>query len=127
MIGRSAIAGIAFSFGLPGVLWIATMLLYVRIYGYPASTEFALTLWWRGAVALCAFGAVMTWRTFLRLEAVDGRGAEIQLPRFGAVTTAARRRHPIWLLAAKDVRLQQMTIAITALYGAAWPASVVLG
>ena len=127
MVSRGPTGGAVFSFGLPGLLWSGTLLTYYAVYRREPSAAFALAASWRGGLALCAIGAVMTWRTFLRLEAIDGRGAEIQLPQFRSATTTARRQHPVWALIVKDFRLQQMTLAFAALYCVAWPVCALVG
>jgi hypothetical protein len=71
-------------------------------------------------------GGVLGWRTFMRLEATEGRGSEIRLPswlRTSPTVSAARgltTRHPTWLLVKKELRLQQMALAISGLYVAGW-------
>src|SRR5439155_12714055 len=64
-----------------------------------------------------------TWRMFRRLEAIDGRGPDVRLPQWlrwrtttRTETTAFRNRHPLWLLATKELRLQQLAFVVAGLY-----------
>ena len=127
MVSRGPLAGAVFSCCLPGLLWFAALLTHYAVYRREPSSAFAIAASWRGGFALCAVGAVMTWRTFLRLEAIEGPGREVHLPLFRAAATTARRHNPLWVLLVKDFRLQQMTLAIVALYCVAWPVCVLIG
>jgi hypothetical protein len=67
-------------------------------------------------LALGAIGAVAGWRAFMRLEAIEGRGREFHLPLRTAARVAARRRHSIHALIAKELRLQQLTFVLFGLF-----------
>jgi preprotein translocase subunit SecG len=75
---------------------------------------------------ICALSAVASWRMFLRLEVIEGHGPHVQLPEslgVGSDITApatVRRRHPVWALVAKEVRLQQIALVVAALFALAW-------
>ena len=43
---------------------------------------FRLTFVWFGTLGLCTVGAVMSWRMFMRLEAIDGPGQDVRLPQW---------------------------------------------
>lgn len=128
MLTRSSIGGVVLTIGLPGALVIAGDLLGIARYGIHAATSidaFKAAFVWYGMLTAAAVGAVASWRTFLRLESRDSRGAEIHLPRvFGASGEAADagpgRRSPILLLLAKELRLQQMLAVVAALYVVGW-------
>jgi hypothetical protein len=88
------------------------------------------------ALGLCAVTAVFGWRTFMRLEAMDGEGARLSFRRKteAARTTdegprsalaAGRTRHPIWLLVKKELALQQLSLALAVCYGVGWLAHTV--
>jgi hypothetical protein len=68
----------------------------------------------------------MGWRTFMRLEAIEGGGSEIRLPgwlrlsRGVSASSELTRRHPVWLLVKKELHLQQMALTIAGLYVAGW-------
>lgn len=71
-------------------------------------------------LALCAIGAVMGWRTFDRLETTGGGGDARWAASTRRDASAARatlvRRSPIWLLVAKELRLQQITFVVAAMF-----------
>jgi hypothetical protein len=80
-------------------------------------------------LGVCVAAAVASWRLFMRLEAIDGRGQDVRLPqvlrrRTAAIVAAsvapARRRHPVWLLVKKELHLQQMTCAVTGVWVLIW-------
>lgn len=130
MLCRTSIAGTVFILSIPGIVLIVGGVLGFATYGHSTEADsFRVAFFWRALLALCAIGAVMSWRMFMRLEAIDGRGQEVRLPgwlrRQPAVDTAApaiTRRHPIWLLAKKELRLQPMTLAVAGLYLLGWVA-----
>lgn len=62
----------------------------------------------------------MNGRTFVRLEAIDGAGADVAMPRWLRRTARVGTGRPLWLLAKKELHLQQMTLVIVALYITAW-------
>jgi hypothetical protein len=122
MVFGSAMAGTVFTLALPGILMTASELLYLAVYGRLAPGRFQTLVLWRGTIACCALGAVMTWRTFLRLEAVAGIGsfgvtAWLPASRTTAAALPMRTlRSPLRLLVAKELRLQRMTFAVAGLY-----------
>lgn len=119
MFCRSAIAGTVFTVTLPGVLWGA--LLAAAYYGFGAREvdSFPLGLLGLETLCLCAVGAVMSWRMFTRLEVIEGTDEVLRLPRWmawrsasSATTPALTTRHPVWMLVKKELRLQQMALAL---------------
>jgi hypothetical protein len=105
----------------------ASWLVHRVAYGLEPPVDFQLAVLRRGTLALCAVGAVMTWRLFMRLEAIDGRGPDLQPPawmRWRATDTvlapALTKRHAIWLLVKKELRLQQMAFAVAAVGALGW-------
>lgn len=127
MLCRSPIAGTVFTVGLPGVLLTVSQLLYVAAYGRVPPTEFELAVVWRGTLTCCAVGAIMTWRLFMRLEAIDGPGPNVHLPHWlrwraaeSVMAPALTRPHPIWLLVKKELRLQQMAFAVVGVSVLGW-------
>lgn len=133
MLCRSSIAGAVFTMSLPGVLASAgALLVWTSKYGFDATSpplawEFHFAFLWKGTLALCAVAAVMTWRTFKRLEAIDGPGPDVRLPHWLVWWTPTRtaapafsKRHPLWLLAKKELRLQQMTLIVAGVYVLGW-------
>jgi hypothetical protein len=71
----------------------------------------------------------MSWRMFMRLEAIEGpdQDVDLGLPPWlrrrrvaSAAAPALARRHPLWVLAKKELRLQQMTLAVAGFYLLFW-------
>jgi ABC-type transport system involved in multi-copper enzyme maturation permease subunit len=128
MLCRSAIAGTVFSLAIPGLLFTIGELVAATNYSSHSQAEqFSMSVLWGGTLGLCAIGGVLGWRTFMRLEATEGPGAEMRLPQWlrlsRAVSASASdltRHHPVWLLVKKELRLQQMALAISGLYLAGW-------
>ncbi len=127
MACRSPIAGTVFTIALPGVMLTVSDLVYVAIYGPGPAADFEMAVLWRGTLGLCAIGAVMSWRMFMRLEAIDGGGPDVHLPqwlRWGATPSigapALTKRPRVWLLVKKELRLQQMAFAVAGLYLLGW-------
>jgi hypothetical protein len=121
MLCRSPLAGTVFAVALPALLLIVSELLYVATYGRGPGAEVEMTIVWRTTLGLCAVAAVMSWRMFMRLESIDGRGPEVQLPSWlqGRNTTsiaALTKRRPVWLLIKKELWLQQTALAVAALW-----------
>jgi hypothetical protein len=89
--------------------------------------QFRMEIVWGGMLVLCAVGAVSTWRTFMTLEAIEGSQSDLRLPRlFEGGNAVSRRRHPVWNLVRKELRLQQLTFAVSALYICGWISTLVL-
>jgi ABC-type transport system involved in multi-copper enzyme maturation permease subunit len=128
MLCRSSIAATVFALSIPGVLMVVGELLGWAMYGNgPVMEAFRMTFVWFGTLGLCAVGAVMSWRMFMRLEAIDGPRQDVRLPQWlkgasaaGATASHLSRRNPVWLLARKEVRLQHLPLALTALYVLEW-------
>lgn len=137
MICRSPLAGSVFALGLTGALHIVAMglvILYVELNGPPSLPLQAFLD--RILVALLIGGSVLaafaSWRTFLTLEAADGRGADVSWPRWlrsamvldeARLIKAPQQSSPLWLLAKKELRLQQMSIAVAAINVMIWLAA----
>ena len=63
----------------------------------------------------------------MRLEAIEGRDPQVRLPRWLRDRTAAAApdvesaaRHPVWLLAKKELRLQHLTFVVSGIYLLEW-------
>ena len=94
------------------------------IYGLnnaAAVDRFTLVVFWRGMFLVCALAAVAGWRMFMRLEVIEGHGAHVQLPeslRLGSAAIATpSAAPPVWALVTKELRLQQITFVVGALFG----------
>ena len=124
MLCRSATAGMAFSLAMPGVMFTFALIIWVARHGWltPAPQEFIFRFSWFATLTLSAIGLIAGWRSFQRLEVVEGQGTGLPLPY---EQSAARRRerrhtHPVLLLVRKELRLQRMTLLIAAAYGLFW-------
>jgi hypothetical protein len=118
LLFRAPLPGAVFALAIPGILLVAGELLGVR-YGHSAEAfRVGLVRW--GMLVLCIGSSLLAWRTFARLEAIDGRGADVDLPLpdlgLGAASDVRRRRHPVWLLLAKELRLHHLAFAVAGLY-----------
>ena len=123
MVGRSALAGLVFTLAIPGATLVVCEAIGAVKYG-AASAEvdvFRLAVWPNTVLALCAFAAIFGWHRFMRLEAIDGTGAEIHLTRWFA-GGRERAGHPIWRLVQKEFHLQQLTLVLVGVYVAGWAA-----
>jgi hypothetical protein len=126
MACRSPMAGTVFTLATPGILLLLGGLFGVPQYGGGPEMDAArIRLLWPASLVLCAVGAVMGWRMFMRLEAIESRGDDLNLPHWlrTTATTAARpltKHHPLWLLVTKELRLQQMTLVVAALFLLGW-------
>jgi beta-lactamase class A len=133
MACRSTIAGAVFTMTLPGLWWIVGTLVGTWI-GAESPEGGGVVALFAGTLATYLAGAVLGWRKFMQLEAIDARGGDVPLPAWlvgrsmvqdrAAMTTTAS---PLWLLAKKEVRLHQMPIAAAALYVIGWSAILLLG
>lgn len=130
MLCRSPLAGIVFTILVPFAVMLTAQLLAAVKYGWaPTSVEpsrnFVFAVFWCGMVGICTVAAVLSWRMFHRLEANDGPDQELHLPP-GWTASRTRhadqlaRRHPVWLLVKKELRLQQLAFVVGALYGIGW-------
>ena len=133
MICRSPIAGTVFTVTIPGILAVVGELIGVATYGItPEADHFRFAIIWRGTLGLCAIGAVMSWRMFMRLEAIDS-SPDVRLPQWLRWTTTSAgarpftKRQPLWLLVKKELRLQQLAIVVAGLYILGWLTVVSLG
>lgn len=130
MAGRSAVGGAVFTLAIAGVLLVIGEWVGVARHGYTGEVDvFRVMFLSRALFGLSAAGAFMTWRTFLRLEAIDGRGPDVDLaPRRSSLAMPRARVHrsPMWLLVRKELRIQQLTFAIAAIYVVSYLALVVV-
>ena len=121
MVCRNPLAATVFAACVPGMLMFGGALIGAARFGvgHPAVDPFRDQFWLRGMIATLVAGAVLTWRSFLRLEAIDGTGSDVQMPRW---FTAERptRRHALWLLMWKELHLQQMTLVVVVLFCIGW-------
>jgi ABC-2 family transporter protein len=118
MLCRNPLAGAVFTGPAPAWIWL--------LIGAFVDRPWKLAVFEWAVLGFCAVAAVLGWRTFMRLEAIDGQGANLffrlkaAATREGRSDAAARTRHPIWLLVKKELGLQQLTLAIATLYFVGW-------
>jgi hypothetical protein len=130
MICRSALAGVVFALAIPGLVHIAGDVAGATAHGFgPDAERLKLAVFWWGLSGFCVVAAVSSWRMFMRLEAIERRDPQMPLPRWlrGAAAAAEtpdveRVRHPVWLLAKKELRLQHLTLVVSGIYLLAWGA-----
>ena len=125
MLCRSTLAGFVFALAVPAGISMAGTLVGLLRFGHtdealPLIYGFSFGVLWRGTLLLSAIAAFMSWRTFMRLQAVDGDVDRIPQLRTKAAAISTRRQRPLWLLLKKEVRLQQTTFVFAGLYLAYW-------
>ncbi len=125
MVSRNPIAGAVFTFAIPfvmvtvaGGLWQATG----RTSSFDVVQDAVL---FYAVPAFCAIAAVAGWRTFMRLEVAGDQGAVfVPWPHStrAAVELSGRRarRRPLRALLAKELRLQQLSLALAAVFAVGW-------
>lgn len=120
MLTRNPLAGTVFAIEIPGLVWLGAQLLF--------ATELKLPAFWSVMLGASATAWLLGWRTFMRLEAIEGRGARVLWPLGGtAEVLPPRDRHPVWLLVKKELCLQQLSFAVVAFYCASWLIFLVTG
>jgi hypothetical protein len=126
---RSQVGGVVFTACLPGTTYLLALLGGVIIYGTgtAAAEALALSVWTPAMEIFAAAGAVLSARSFMRLQDTEGGREELRLPRWFTVTDASPIRPALWMLAKKELRLQQMTFAMVALYALIWSALTIAG
>lgn len=129
MVMRSGLAGLIGAVTVPPLLMIAMQLASGR-FGDRDGDLAVLPAWTRVMVFVVAAGAVLGWRRFLRLEAIDGSVADWHVrlkPDATGVGAEAAPGRPLWQLLKKELRLQQLTFALAAWYVVtAWPGAALL-
>jgi ABC-2 family transporter len=116
---RSTLAGTLFSGALAALLLLGGSWLGTSRFEAAAEIDAVrLRVLWTGSAVLCVCGAIGIWRSFAGLQVLEGVGGDLSLPGvFGTVREAtARRRHPVVLLVAKELRLQQLTFVAPVIY-----------
>jgi hypothetical protein len=129
---RNVIGGAIFALSVPAALLVGSEFVAIAVYGLgqidkQIPQQFRMEIVWGGMLVLCAVGAVSSWRTFMSLEAIEGSQSDLRLPQlFEGGNAVSRRRHPVWNLVRKELRLQQLTFAVSALYVCGWISTMVL-
>jgi hypothetical protein len=141
LLTRSALAGCVFTIALSFALVIGSQAAVDWLYGDAATLAQAiarfLDILVHTMLAVVLLSAILMWRLFMRLEAIEGRGLELHLPAWsfpawlfkGRVhLAAARSARWVWQqMLGKELHLQHMTFVVSGLYVAAWLAVVLVG
>jgi hypothetical protein len=129
LVSRNTVAAIVFTIVIPGLLSTGADLAGGAIYGLQDAAQidrFAVLVFWRGMIVISAIGAVASWRLFMRLEVIEGHGHAMELPGWlgrrseTGAEAPSRPRHRMWMLLAKELRLQQMAFVVAALFAVLW-------
>ena len=84
---------------------------------------------WSGTAVLAAATAFASCQRFMRLEVIDGRDQDIDVPQMlrrrppaslAEPARASAARHAVWLLVRKELHLQHMTFAVAAVWFVIW-------
>ncbi len=136
LLTRSALAGCVFTIGLSLAMVIGSQAAVPWLYGDAATLAQAnariLDIFVHTMLAVVVLSALLMWRLFMRLEAIEGRGLELHLPAWllkpRVHLAAARSARSVWQqMLGKELHLQQITFVVSGLYVAAWLAVVLVG
>jgi hypothetical protein len=121
LLTRNPLGGVVFSVVIPGAILVVTEWLNPKL-----DEAHALTIAWYGTVVASTFGLVALAYVFPRVEtAGDGRSPGSLLSRLTAqagasadvlARTAPVKRHWLWFTVTNELRLQQLTLAVSALF-----------
>jgi hypothetical protein len=130
MLCRNPLAGMVFTAVVPGLVALAGEIAAAMKFGMLGPTLAAdanalkTAILWRGMFAVSGLAAIAGWQMFMRLEAIDGRGQAVRLPWQRALVTGTTplvvKRHRVWLLIKKELRLQQLSFVVAGLYALGW-------
>lgn len=117
MLSRNPLAGAVFTGPIAGLIWLLVEVTVAR--------PMRLVIFQWVMLGVCAMAAVLGWRAFSRLQAIEGPGASLRWPAAGAAPAArARARHPIWLLLKKELALQHLALVVATVYLVGWGLSL---
>ena len=130
MACRNVIAGAVFSLSLPASLIVGSELVALLVTGQvdsPAFQSFKMRVLWNSTAVLSVFGAVASWRAFMKLETTGTQRSEFRPTRFigratspAAASEGSHPGHPVWNLVRKELRLQQLTFVVSGLFICGW-------
>jgi hypothetical protein len=107
MLTRSPLAGAVFGISSLGVTWVL-----LSTFLPPATAAWAF---WRLVVMFGVAGVVLTWRAFMRLEAIDGRAPHVHMA-WDEASAVPRVRQATWAVIRKELGLQQIPFVLAAIY-----------
>lgn len=131
LLSRGTLPGLVFTMSVPGLLLLGGTVVGALVYGAGHVLEVnafvSRFLWWAMA-SVAILSAAAAWVAFSRVEAADGTGEQVAIPSLrarGADASRAsapgmRRRNPWIALVSKELRLQQMTFVVSAIYVCGW-------
>jgi hypothetical protein len=131
MISRGPLGGIVFSAAVVGLAWIGGEVAGALKFGLAPEHAMQVSIfrtqftWWTMSFVSLA-GAVLTWRTFIRLEAIEGASGHVTLRALRQGRDAEAERLPdsrrSWWeqVARKELHLQKMVFVIAGLYLVFW-------
>lgn len=129
LVARSTLGGAVFTIAVPGMLLVTSDLFAVWWYGPGYAGEidrFKYSVFPSATIAFCVVAAIAIWRRFERLEVLgdDSGHVSVSIPGQAHAAGSRTQRNSYWLLAAKELRLQQMTFVIVAIYVCGWAAGM---
>jgi hypothetical protein len=136
LLTRSALAGSVFTAALSFAMVIGSQAAVPWLYGDATTLAQAnariLDIFVHAMLAVVGLSALLMWRLFMRLEAIEGRGLELHLPAWlfkpRVHLAAARSSRSVWQqMFGKELHLQALTFVVSGLYVAAWLAVVLVG
>src|SRR5438445_13532775 len=115
-------AGVVYTASIPGMTYVGALLGGVIIHGpgTAAVEALALAVLMPAMWIFAAAGAVLSARSFMRLQEIEGGREDLRLPRWFTVTDASPTRPPPWMLAKEALRLPQMPFAMVCLCALTW-------
>ena len=116
MLCRSTLAGAVFSASVPGIVLVLVTMMTTAFDGSAEAEHAAREAWAWLMIPLLACSAVLGWRLFMRLESIEGGGRDIHVTWWIRTPREVGTSRPLWLLVKKELSLQRMTFALTALY-----------
>jgi hypothetical protein len=136
LLTRSTLAGCVFTISLWLAMMIGSRAAVPWLYGDAAAVARAnawfLDIFTHATLTIVVLGALLTWRLFMRLEAIDGRGLELHPPAWlfkpRVHPAAARSARSAWReMLGKELHLLEITFVVSGMYAAAWLAVVLVG
>ena len=131
MVCRNPIAGALFALSIPAGLLVGSEVFSIVLLGQvgtPAAERFRMEIFWSGMLLVSAIGGFCGWRTFLKLQVIDGPPADLVLPRWLSRSNTAspaqgfQNSSRVWVLLCKELHLQQLTFMVSGLYICGWAA-----
>lgn len=107
MLTRSPLAGAVFGVSLLGVIWV--------LLGALLPSPLAGRVFWPIGAVLGVVAVALTWRGFLRLEAIDGSGPHVDMA-WREASVVPRVRHATGAVIRKELGLQQIAFVLAAIY-----------